>query len=304
MKISQSQIYTGHKGSIFSICLEATTHTLYSAADDGLLVSWHLDTIKSTGKALMRVDHGIYSLCLLTSIGCIAVGTSQGVLYIIDLSSKKIIRQFNLEQLAVYSLHEDPDQKRLWVLHAKGKLNILSLEDFSWVHRHDLSKNNLRSMVIDPSRSKVYIGSSDHSIHVLERESWEKVHEWNAHQNSVFSLGISPDRKRLLSGGRDAYLNSWDLENQYNSLQQIPAHNFTINHISYSPSGRLFATASRDKTIKIWDSNQLKLLKVFDPIRNEGHRHSVNKVLWYSEDSLLSASDDKRIIHWQIENNE
>lgn len=304
MKISQSQIYTGHKGSIFSICLETNAHTLYSAGDDGLVVGWHLDTVKTTGNALMRVDHGVYSLCLLPSIACIAIGTSQGMLYIVDLRSKKIVSQHNYSPLAIYSLHEDPDHKRLWVLHAKGRLRILSLEDFSLLHQLDVSSEHLRSISIDAPRSKVYIGASDHKIHVFDWKDVEKVDEWEAHSNSVFALTISPDGKQLLSGGRDAYLNSWDLENQYNSLRKIPAHNFTINQIVYSPSGKLFATASRDKTVKIWDANKLELLKVIDPIRNEGHRHSVNKVIWYSESSLLSASDDRRIIHWQIENNE
>lgn len=78
------------------------------------------------------------------------------------------------------------------------------------------------------------------------------------------------------------------------------AHMFTINHLAFSPDGSLFATASRDKTIKIWDTYSLKLLKVLDTIRHGGHINSVNRLLWLPE-MLVSASDDQRAIIWEVE---
>ncbi|MBK8425147.1 MAG: hypothetical protein IPL27_03820 [Lewinellaceae bacterium] len=58
---------------------------------------------------------------------------------------------------------------------------------------------------------------------------------------------------------------------------------------------RFFATASRDKTLKIWDSATFTLLKVVDTIRDGGHINSVNRLLWLPE-CLVSASDDRSAI--------
>jgi WD40 repeat protein len=56
-----------------------------------------------------------------------------------------------------------------------------------------------------------------------------------------------------------------------------------------------------DKSIKVWDSEKLKLLKVIDRARHAGHGTSVNKVLWTSyQNQLLSASDDRTISVWNI----
>ena len=56
-----------------------------------------------------------------------------------------------------------------------------------------------------------------------------------------------------------------------------------------------------DKSIKVWDAEALKLLKVIDRSRHAGHGTSVNKVLWTNyNDQLLSASDDRTISVWNI----
>jgi WD40 repeat protein len=63
----------------------------------------------------------------------------------------------------------------------------------------------------------------------------------------------------------------------------------------------MFATASRDKTIKLWDFSSGRLLKVLDTVRYGGHVNSVNRLLWV-DNVLLSASDDRTVSIWEIGN--
>jgi WD40 repeat protein len=84
-------------------------------------------------------------------------------------------------------------------------------------------------------------------------------------------------------------------------LQDIPAHLFAINHITFSPQGNWFATCSMDKSIKIWDTQHFKLLKVIDKARYAGHGTSVNKLVWTNyQDFLVSGSDDRTLSLWEI----
>jgi WD40 repeat protein len=56
-----------------------------------------------------------------------------------------------------------------------------------------------------------------------------------------------------------------------------------------------------DKSIKVWDAQNLRLLKVIDKGRHAGHGTSVNKLLWTSfNNQLLSASDDRTISAWDL----
>jgi WD40 repeat protein len=56
-----------------------------------------------------------------------------------------------------------------------------------------------------------------------------------------------------------------------------------------------------DKTIKVWETESMTLLKVIDRSRHAGHTNSVNKVLWTNyENLLISCGDDKNIIVWDL----
>jgi WD40 repeat protein len=113
-------------------------------------------------------------------------------------------------------------------------------------------------------------------------------------------LSYSPDGNYLLSGGRDAFIRVWETEKEYKEIPTEAAHLQTINDIVFHPKGQIFASASRDKTIKIWDFRNFALLKVIDTVRYGGHLKSVNKLHWLDDQQLLSCSDDRTIMSWDI----
>jgi WD40 repeat protein len=98
----------------------------------------------------------------------------------------------------------------------------------------------------------------------------------------------------------DAHLKEWQL-GTYTQKNDIVAHLYTLNYIDFSSDMRYFATASKDKTIKIWEAETRKLLKVIDRGRHNAHQNSVNKVLWLpNSHQLISCSDDRTLIYWDL----
>ena len=109
-----------------------------------------------------------------------------------------------------------------------------------------------------------------------------------------------PSDNRLLSGGWDGHLKLW---NQDRELEKsIPAHNYAIYSIVFSPDKKLLATGSRDKTIKIWNAINPEFPRSITFENLGGHQYSVNRLIWNEKsNSLISASDDKKIMIWSIE---
>jgi WD40 repeat protein len=60
----------------------------------------------------------------------------------------------------------------------------------------------------------------------------------------------------------------------------------------------MFATASRDKTLKIWDVATQEIIQRIEQT-NEGHLNSVNTLLWMDDNTLVSAGDDRSINIWR-----
>ncbi|MDB9517094.1 hypothetical protein PN466_09050 [Roseofilum reptotaenium CS-1145] len=80
-------------------------------------------------------------------------------------------------------------------------------------------------------------------------------------------------------------------------LTQIEAHEDTVLDVRFSPNGKQFVTASKDKTIKIWgglDNNSLQKTLI-------GHTHWVPKVGFSPDGSrIVSASLDKSVKVWRL----
>ncbi|MEM7374917.1 MAG: hypothetical protein AAF587_40365 [Bacteroidota bacterium] len=291
--------YVGHKGSLYALAVDEQGGSLFSSGDDGIVARWNLNGAWDEGEALLTSPRAIYSLTHLSTHQILAAGSSEGILYLYHLEKKELIHSLQLGAGAIFDIQEDTQQQILWVLQGKGLLSAIQLPTMELMGQTQVSTEHLRAMV--RGNTSWFIGSSDQHIHHWDSGEKKVKNRWMAHDSSVFSLHIHPNGHQLLSGGRDAHLKVWNIEQEARLEKSLPAHMFTINDICFSPDQQYFLTASRDKTIKLWDGQTFDLLKVIDGPRNHGHKHSVNKLLWLTADnSVLSCSDDRRLIRWRL----
>ncbi|MDJ0620988.1 MAG: hypothetical protein QNJ63_30335 [Calothrix sp. MO_192.B10] len=77
---------------------------------------------------------------------------------------------------------------------------------------------------------------------------------------------------------------------------RLEAHTSEVNDVSFSPDGKLIASASADNTIKLWQSDG-KLLHTF-----KGHRKKVNSVSFSPNGkTIISGSADNCIKIWSLD---
>ncbi|MHC0064405.1 WD40 domain-containing protein [Nostoc sp. UIC 10890] len=85
-------------------------------------------------------------------------------------------------------------------------------------------------------------------------------------------------------------------ENRAIEVNTLEGHSKGVNSVAYSPNGQQLASASYDKTIKIWNVSSGQLLKTLT-----GHSSWVYSVAYSpNRQQLASASDDKTIKIWDV----
>ncbi|XP_025092575.1 notchless protein homolog 1-like [Pomacea canaliculata] len=102
----------------------------------------------------------------------------------------------------------------------------------------------------------------------------------------------------MVSGSDDSTLFLWNPESATKPLARMTGHQQLINQVCFSPDTRLIASASFDKSVKLWDGRTGKFLATF-----RGHVNRVYQVVWSADSRLLcSGGADSTLKVWDVPN--
>ena len=292
--------FTGHKDCVYALCEGPSENEFFSSGADGWIVLWNVDK-PNEGRLIARMSSSVYAIHYFQEHHLILVGVNQDGLHLIDLNSGNDI--WNLPCPGVnWFRFVALDENQILASGSKGNLLLFNAltKSTNFLPPHDF---DIRALSLNNKNNQVATGSSDGKIRIFISNTLEETNGFTAHANTIFGLGWFPDGQYLVSCGRDAKLKLWNCESgvQPELEKEIPAHLFGIHDVKVHPSKPILATGSTDKTIKIWDAENLKLLRVLDKSRHAGHGHSINQILWLGKrEQLLSCSDDRTISAWDI----
>jgi WD repeat-containing protein 61 len=302
IQIEKTAQFIGHGSAIYTLEPSCHAHLFYSGSSDNLVVEWNLKELQQN-KVVAKIPAKALALQYVPDRNILLVGQSLGGIHVIDLNKNEEIKFLQLHRESVYDIKYLPQQESFWVAAGDGTVSVWSINDFSLITALKICNQKIRSIAFNSVLKEAAVGCGDGSIRIFDFETYEEKKILKGHRDdfSVNAVCYHPNGKHLLSGSRDAYLNVWDLENDYALIHHIPAHNYAIYSIVFSPDKKFFATGSRDKSIKIWDSENFEMLMRIDKTEHEGHVHSVNKLLWGDFNNyLVSTGDDKAIMVWEI----
>jgi WD repeat-containing protein 61 len=300
--VEKSKQFEGHSGAIYTLESADEKNKFFSGSSDNLVVEWNMKD-EQQNKVVAKLSAKAMAFKYVSDRNVLLAGQSLGGIHVIDLNKNEEIRLLQLHRQCIYDIQYLPEKECFWVAAGDGTLSVWSINDFSLITALPLCDKKIRSIAFNTILKEAAIGCGDGSIRIFDFETYQekKILKGHVDDFSVNALCYHPNGKYLLSGSRDAFLNVWDIENDYALINNIPAHNYAIYSIVFSPDKKFFATGSRDKTIKIWDAKNFKLLLRIDKTKNEGHSHSVNKLLWEDFNNyLISTGDDKAIMVWEI----
>ena len=298
MTITQTAELTGHGNPIFTLELSQKPGILFTGGNDKGVVEWSLKT-NSFIKVMFPVPASVYAIHCPVGHPLLFAGLRNGDIFVFDFLKQQLLPALKHHQKPVFDIKTVNHKQELLVASEDGTVSIWNLKTLQLLHTVKVSADTVRCMSISADEKQVAFGCRDNQIKIYDLEDYTLIKTLHGHTMSVFSLQYSPSGDYLVSGARDAQVKIWDAKS-FELVQNIPAHLFAVNSIAFHPLLPYFATASMDKSIKIWGADDFKLYKVIS--REKGyasHLLSINKITW-NGDQLISVSDDKRIIVWDI----
>ncbi|KAA1469359.1 miller-Dieker lissencephaly protein [Dentipellis sp. KUC8613] len=167
-----------------------------------------------------------------------------------------------------------------------------------------------------PGDQQIVSASRDRTIRVFDVASTHLVRTINGHGEWVRCITPSDDGRLLASSSNDQTARIWDpLTGE--SKMELRGHDHVVEVVVFAPiaaykairvlaglpdndrtkrPGAYVVTGSRDKTIKLWDTQSGQMLRNFP-----GHDNWIRGLVFHpSGKYLLSASDDKTIRVWDL----
>jgi WD40 repeat protein len=94
----------------------------------------------------------------------------------------------------------------------------------------------------------------------------------------------------------DGSVRLWDAEQNPPLNTTLAGHTNLVNSTTFSPDGRIIASASNDQSIRLWDVRSRSPVATLN-----GHTGTVNTLSFRSQDGLLaSGSEDGTVRFWDV----
>ncbi|KAL0646200.1 hypothetical protein Bca4012_044491 [Brassica carinata] len=140
----------------------------------------------------------------------------------------------------------------------------------------------------------IYTGSQDCTIKMWETTQGRLIRELKALERYNQAKGDSPER--LVSGSDDFTMFLWEPSVSKQSKKRLTGHQQLVNHVYFSPDGKWVASASFDRSVRLWNGVTGQFVTAF-----RRHVGPVYQVSWSADSRLLlSGSKDSTLKIWEI----
>ncbi|MBD2532075.1 pentapeptide repeat-containing protein [Nostoc flagelliforme FACHB-838] len=182
----------------------------------------------------------------------IAVGDSNGNIYIWNISTAQLLGIFSGHKGWVWSVAFSPDGKTLASSSSDGSVRLWDIQNGSCLQVLTEHKGCVWSVSFSADGQQLASCSDDKTVRVWNLQG-QCLRVLKGHTQSVYAVHFAPDQQTLASSSNDTTIRIWDVSNG-NCLSVLQGHTSGVRCMRYSPDGQLLASGCRDGSIRLWSN--------------------------------------------------
>ena len=313
------KILRGHIDAVMAICFTPDGTQLVSSSDDSTIAVWNIQSGQCTRK-LEGHSGGVVTVCCAPDGTLLASGGSDD----------RTIRLWNIDTgECLQILHGHTAQVRIVRFSPNGKIlasgsfdQTVRLWDVEKLKDREESLRTLTghtdmvlSLDFSPDGNTLITGSYDHSIRLWDVDAGQCVRTHKGHIGEIVSISYHSSSRFLASGGYDHTVRLWHTPQFASAFSSVfPSaspptsigvvtesytllgHTGRVATVCFQPNGDLLASGGSDQTVRLWDTNTQKSIRVLT-----GHTDRVTVLCFHPDGNLFaSGSGDHTIRLWGI----
>ena len=299
--------FGGHKAAVIDAAYHPDRDIIASASDDKTI-----KLIDRKGKRLATWQgnrNGVLGIDYHPDGDALVSGHNDGTVKLWLTSEKdstEVVRVKNLlgHDALVWRIAHSPDGKTFATASEDNTIKLWDRQG-RLLRTFTGHQDGVRSVSFSPDSKLIASGSLDHTVKIWNLQG-EVLATLTGHQAAVAAVDFNPtieDRTyTLASASLDTLGKVWRVEqNEADKLTatletELEGHSEGLRGINFSPDGNTIATASRDRSIKLWDRNGKLSRTLF------GHDGAVWQVNFAPQGkTMVSSSEDNTVIVWDLE---
>jgi WD40 repeat protein len=271
-----------------SLAFVPGSNVFYSSGFDGKIIRWDLNGNVKSFRTLKINNFINRSLAISPNGRWLACGTTTTGIQLFNLNTgdnaPEILEGHNGW---VGALAFTPDGKGLYSGSTDKAIISYDLIQGTKSNFVTLANTDVRCLAVSPSGRFLFGGTKDGKLIRWNMDTKEETVIYSSSNNTIHAVAINSTGSRVAFVDNAGSLRIADARTN-SIIRTISAHTGRITDVKFSPDDRQIATAGVDKTVKIWNAENL----TNRPIIIEKHDDFVLSVAFSSDGNYLVSGGE------------
>jgi|GEM_PF-6951714 len=266
---------------------------IVTASNDGVCRFWNRESGELV-KELKSNCKGMTSATLNNDCNKVIMSFKNGMVMIWDIVTGKELIKLNGHLASVNYACFSPNGQYVLTTSKDKTVRLWDSNTGICLDTIVVHKDDVNSAVFSSDGSRVITASEDGSSVVFEINSKISKEVFSDENVSIEYAEFNYDDSKIAIVTNDAvYIKNvatWKTE------WVIKGHDEMITSATFAPKGKMIATSSHDKTVKLWDINDGNIIYTYN-----GHSNTVSDVVFSPDGKfIISTSNDNEARLWNV----